>query len=86
MFVLMCVEGPAEPAERGHPVSKGEPAGGAAAIQAAVGGPGDGGDQAAQSDQAAAAGPRRLLHQEPGAPGTRLQPRSYNDAPWFLQC
>lgn len=68
----MCVlaEGSAEPAERGHRVSEGESAGGAAAVQAAVGRPGDGGDQTAQSDQTAAAGTRRLLHQEPGAPGT----------------
>lgn len=65
----VCSEGPAEPAERGHHVPEGEPARGAAALQAAVGRPGDGGDQAAQPDPAAPAGPRRLLHQEPGAPG-----------------
>ena len=39
--VCVCVyvhaEGPAEPAERGHLVSEGESAGGAAAVQAAVG-------------------------------------------------
>lgn len=78
------VEGPAEPAECGHPISKGELASGAAAIQAAVGGPGDGGDQAAQSDQTAAAGSRRLLHQEPGAPGTHARSLLYYDVLTFL--
>lgn len=70
LFVCLSVEGPAEPAERGHHVSEGEPPGGAAAVPAAVGRPGDGGDQAAQPDPPAAAGPGRLLHQEPGAAGT----------------
>lgn len=70
VFVCVCAEGPAEPAECGHLVSEGESARGAAAVQAAVGRPGDSGDQAAQSDPTAAAGTRRLLHQEPGAPGT----------------
>lgn len=69
VFVCMCAEGPAEPAERRHHVPEGELARGAAALQAAVGRPGDGGDQAAQPDPSAPAGPRRLLHEEPGAPG-----------------
>ena len=37
MCVCAYAEGPAEPAERGHCVSEGESAGGAAAVQAAVG-------------------------------------------------
>ena len=77
--VCVCVspEGPAEPAECGHLVSEGESAGGAATVQAAVGWQGDCGDQAPQSDQAAAAGPRRLLHQEPGAPGTHTHKHTH---------
>lgn len=69
--VCLCPvsEGPAEPPERGPAVSEGQPAGGAAEVQTAVGGQGDSGDQAAQSDQAAAAGPGRLLHQDPRAAG-----------------
>lgn len=70
---MSCVraEGPAEPAERGHRVSEGQPAGGAAALPAAVGRPRDRGDPPAQPDPAAAAEPRRLLHQEPGAAGPK---------------
>lgn len=73
-FFPVCAraEGPAEPAERGHHVSEGEPSGGAAEIQTAVGRQREGGDPAPQSDQATAAGPGRLLHQEPGAPGTAM--------------
>lgn len=70
MYMCSHTERPIEPSECGHPVSEGESAGGAAAIQAAVGWPGDSGDQAAQPDQTTAAEPRWLLHQEPGAPGT----------------
>lgn len=56
--VCACAEGSAEPAECGHLISERESAGGAAAVQAAVGRPGDGGDQATQSDQTTAAGTR----------------------------
>lgn len=57
ILVRSGAEGPAEPAERGHPVSEGESAGRAAALPAAVGRPRDGGDPAAQSDPTAAAEP-----------------------------
>lgn len=56
-LVRSGAEGPAEPAERGHPVPEGESARGAAALPAAVGRPRDGGDPAAQPDPTAAAEP-----------------------------
>lgn len=86
-YYFLAAERSAEPAECGHCVSEGQLAGGAAAVPPVVGRPRDGGDQAAQSDPTAAAEPRRLLHQEPGASGVKRRASAlgvFHHHPCFL--